>query len=42
MRNYQRNPERHELEGDDGKLPDATNLFWKTTWDERVATCAAT
>jgi len=28
------------LEGDDGKLPDATHLFWKTSRDDRVAHCA--
>ncbi len=31
IKKYQRNPARHEMAGDDGKLPDATHLFWKTS-----------
>ena len=41
VRLYQRNAARHELEGADGKLPDATHLFWRSSRDDRTAACAA-
>ncbi|MEJ7584272.1 MAG: DEAD/DEAH box helicase [Acidimicrobiales bacterium] len=41
VRLYQRNAARHELEGDDGKRPDATHLFWRTSRETRTAECAA-
>jgi superfamily II DNA/RNA helicase len=40
VKRYQRDPVRHEVEGDDDTAADATHVFWRIADADRVAHCA--
>ena len=37
---FQKNPARHDVSGDDEASGDVTHMFWHVSRDDRVATCA--
>jgi superfamily II DNA/RNA helicase len=40
VRRYQRDPVRHEVDGDEGSAIEATHLFWRITEPDRLDQCA--